>query len=111
MSETPRTEEAKFSGIHAHPSEEYVSADFARELERDINEQAVANEASMNDQICAMAKDTMRLRKALQSLVDWGNTLPDIASDQQRAQYDADYAEALNALNPVSALPNVQAQR
>jgi hypothetical protein len=35
MSKTPRTEEAKFSGIHAHPDEEYVDADFARELERE----------------------------------------------------------------------------
>jgi len=35
MSETPRTEEAKFSGIHAHPYEEYVDTDFARTLERE----------------------------------------------------------------------------
>jgi hypothetical protein len=35
MSDTPKTEEAKFSGIHAHPSEEYVDADYARELERE----------------------------------------------------------------------------
>jgi hypothetical protein len=35
MSKTPRTEKAKFSGIHAHPYEEYVDADFARELERE----------------------------------------------------------------------------
>jgi len=37
MSDTPRTEAAKFSGIHAHPSEHYVDADFARELERECN--------------------------------------------------------------------------
>jgi hypothetical protein len=36
MSDTPRTEDAKFSGIHAHPDEEYVDADFARELEREL---------------------------------------------------------------------------
>lgn len=49
-------------------------------------------------------RENSKLREALQGLVDWGKTLPDIASDRQREQYEADYARA------VAALPNNPAQ-
>jgi hypothetical protein len=56
------------------------------------------------DRAIKLESDKAKLREALQSLVDWGNTLPDIASEKQRAEYAADYARAVSVL---SALPNV----
>ena len=59
MNDTPRTEAAKFSGIHAHTSEHYVDADFARELEGEL----------------AVAKaENARLRRCVQHLIDNGYT-------------------------------------
>ena len=57
----------------------------------------------ITDEVIRLRREKARLREALQSLVDWGNTLPEIASEKQRAEYDADYARAASAL---SALPN-----
>lgn len=49
-----------------------------------------------------MERENATLREALQGLVDWGKTLPDIASDRQREQYESDYARAVAALSNIS---------
>ncbi len=76
MSDTPKTEEAKFSGIHPHPSEEYVDADFARALELELNEQAVENgkggerEAALLGKVDRLELENARLRAIFPKILE-----------------------------------------
>lgn len=92
MSETPRTEEAKFSGIHAHPSEEYVAADFARELERELNEQVLANGKGGEREAALIAKVARLERDNLESEAREGESFSHACS----------LCETLKAENPSS---------
>ncbi len=101
MSDTPRTEDAKFSGIHAHPDEEYVDADFARELEREnarlehfLSGEKIARQYAI-DQGVEIQRENTRLRAAL--YVIGYDTLPPCFDDpadiaQTTLTQSADYS-------------------
>ena len=80
MSDTPRTDWL----AERNYNRQQVPAEFARELERE-NARLLSNEASVNDQICEMAKQLSKLREAAQSVVDrwetplWENVEPTAA--------------------------------
>ena len=110
MSDTPRTEAAKFSGIHAHTSEHYVDADFARELEREnthllvLATNAEFDRSKLERELAKVKAENARLREAIARAER--NLRRAIRTDILGDSFACGVAD-----DPASALPNAQAQR
>jgi hypothetical protein len=105
MSNTPKTEDAKFSGIHAHPDEEYVDADFARELERENTHLLVlATNAEFNRS--KLERENARLRDSNNVCAEWVKQSANQWMHRPRGGWPIGLRKAYASVHD-SALPNV----